>query len=180
MDGEKRDAIRARCTWGRGSGNNDLGNIFRGDRWEQKDGTRGHRKINECEGKSIIIRTLSVEFIVINFKKKDIFSLHDLLVCQYTLSTYQKAFSFSHKIHFIYFPIYFLLGACAHDLRLAPPESTTARGTWFSIVLIHAQERYQHIIANQNPRFINKISNLRIFANCHMLPRSLGAMWREF
>ena len=30
------------------------------------------------EGDSIIIRTLSVEFIVINLKKKNIISLHDL------------------------------------------------------------------------------------------------------
>ena len=57
--------------------------------------------LDECEGESIIIRTLSVEFIVINFKKKNIISLHDLLFFQYTLTTCQQAFSFSHKIHFI-------------------------------------------------------------------------------
>ena len=74
----------------------------------------------ECEGESIIIRTLSVKFIVINFNKNNIISLHDLLVCQYTFSTCQQAFSFSHEIQYTYFPIYFLLGACAHDLRLAP------------------------------------------------------------
>ena len=72
-------------------------------------------------------RTLSVEFIVINFKKGNIISLHDFLVFQYILSTCQQAFSFSHKIQFIYFPIYFLLEACAHDLRLAAPERTTTR-----------------------------------------------------
>ena len=33
-----------------------------------------------------------------NFEKKNIISLHDLLVFQYTLSTCQQAFSFSHKI----------------------------------------------------------------------------------
>ena len=83
----------------------------------------------EYEGESIIIRTLSEEFIIVNFKKKNIISVHVLLVCQYTLSTCQQAFSFSHKIQFIYFPIYFLLGVCAHDLRIAPPESVTTRGT---------------------------------------------------
>ena len=69
----------------------------------------------------------SVEFIVINFKKKNIISLHDLLFSQYTLTTCIQGFSFSHKIQFIYFHIYFLLEACAHDLRLASPESTTAQ-----------------------------------------------------
>ena len=38
--------------------------------------------------------------------KKNIISLHDLLVCQYTFSTWQQAFSFCHKIQFIYFAIY--------------------------------------------------------------------------
>ena len=63
-------------------------------------------------------RPLSVEFIVINFKKGNIISLHDFLVFQYTLSTCQQAFSVSHQIQFIYLPKYFLLEACAHDLRL--------------------------------------------------------------
>ena len=48
---------------------------------------------------------------------------------QYTLSTCQQAFSFSHKIQFIYFPIYLLLEACAHNLRFALPESTTAQAS---------------------------------------------------
>ena len=39
------------------------------------------------------------------------------------------AFSFRHKIQFIYFPIYLLLEACAHDLRFALPESTTAQAS---------------------------------------------------
>ena len=47
---------------------------------------------------------------------------------QYTLSICQQAFSFSHKIQFIYFPIY-LLKACAHYLRFAFPESTTAQAS---------------------------------------------------
>ena len=55
----------------------------------------------EFEGESITIRTLSVEFIVINFNKKNIISLHDLLVCQYTLSTCQQTLSFNHKIQYI-------------------------------------------------------------------------------
>ena len=46
---------------------------------------------------------------------------------QYALSTCQQAFSFSHKIQFLYFPIYLLLEACAHDLRFALPENTTAQ-----------------------------------------------------
>ena len=45
---------------------------------------------------------------------------------QLTLSTCLQAFSFSHKIQFIYFPIY-LLEACAYDRRFALPESTTAQ-----------------------------------------------------
>ena len=44
-----------------------------------------------------------MEFSVINFKKKNIISVYDLLVCQYTLSTCQQAFSFSHKIQYIFF-----------------------------------------------------------------------------
>ena len=48
---------------------------------------------------------------------------------QYTLSTCQQAFSINHKIQFIYFPIYLLLEACAHDLRFALPESTTAQAS---------------------------------------------------
>ena len=48
---------------------------------------------------------------------------------QYTLSTCQQAFSFSHKIQFIYFPIYLLLDACAHDLRFALSENTTAQAS---------------------------------------------------
>ena len=48
---------------------------------------------------------------------------------QYTLSTWQQAFSFSHNIQFIYFPIYLLLDACAHDLRFALSENTTAQAS---------------------------------------------------
>ena len=48
---------------------------------------------------------------------------------QYTLSTFQQAFSFSHKIQFIHFPIYLLLEACAHDLHFALPETTTAQAS---------------------------------------------------
>ena len=78
----------------------------------------------ECDDESIIIRTVSVKFIVNNFWKKNIISLHDLLVCQYTVSTYQQAFSFSQKIQYLFLPIYFLLGACAHDVRHGhePPD----------------------------------------------------------
>ena len=61
------------------------------------------------------------------FKKKKHISTWSLCI-QYTVSTCQKAFSFSHKIQFIYFPIY-LLEACAHDLRFALPESTTAQAS---------------------------------------------------
>ena len=71
----------------------------------------------ECEDESVIIRTLSMKFIVINVKKKNIISLRCILVCQSTFST--KAFSFSHKTQYIFFPIYFLLGA--HD----PPWPTS-------------------------------------------------------
>ena len=39
------------------------------------------------------------------------------------------SFFFSHKIQFIYFPIHLLLEACAHDLRFALPESTTAQAS---------------------------------------------------
>ena len=39
----------------------------------------------------------------------------------------------------LYISPYISFSACAHDLRLAPPESTTARGTWFWFVMIHAQ-----------------------------------------
>ena len=84
-----------------------------------------------------------MEFIVINFKKKNIISLHDLLVFQYTLTTCQQAFSFSHKIQFIYFPIYFLLEASAHDLCLAPPESITAQAFNATGVLSHEAPDFQ-------------------------------------
>ena len=40
----------------------------------------------------------------------------------------QQAFSSSHKIQFIHFPI---IEACAHNLCLAPPESTTAQALRF-------------------------------------------------
>ena len=40
-----------------------------------------------------------------------------------------KLLSFSHKIQFIYFPIYLLLEACAHDLRFALTESTTVQAS---------------------------------------------------
>ena len=60
------------------------------------------------------------------FKKKNISTWSPCF--QYTLSTCQQAFSFSHKIQFIYFPIY-LLEACAHDLRFALPESTTLQAS---------------------------------------------------
>ena len=33
------------------------------------------------------------------------------------------------KIQFIYFPIYLLLAACAHEIRFALPESTTAQAS---------------------------------------------------
>ena len=49
---------------------------------------------------------------------------------QYALSTYQQAFSFSHKIQFIYFPIYLLREACAHDVRFALPEITTTQASY--------------------------------------------------
>ena len=57
------------------------------------------------------------------FKKKHISTWSPCF--QYTLSTCEQAFSFRHKIQFIYFPIYLLLEACAHDLRFAVPESIT-------------------------------------------------------
>ena len=60
----------------------------------------------ECEDEPIVYYPHSVEFIVINFKKKNIIPLHDLIVFQYIFSTCQQAFSFSHKIQFIYFSIY--------------------------------------------------------------------------
>ena len=60
--------------------------------------------------------------------------------------------SFTKFSLYIYFPKYFLLKACAHDLRLAPPRATqqgfkcrtssSSRGTWFPIVLIHVLSVY--------------------------------------
>ena len=82
------------------------------------------------------------QFIIINFKKNFI-SLHDFLVFQYTLTTCQQAFSFSHKIQFIYFPVYFLLEASANDLRLAPSESTTAQALNATGVRSHEAPDFQ-------------------------------------
>ena len=48
---------------------------------------------------------------------------------QSNLSTCQQAFSSSHKIQFIYFPIYLLLEACTRDLRFALRESTTVQAS---------------------------------------------------
>ena len=61
------------------------------------------------------------------FKKKKVSTWSPCF--QYTLSTCQQAFSFSHKMQFIYFLIYLLLEACAHDLRFALRESTTAQAS---------------------------------------------------
>ena len=81
-----------------------------------------------------------MEFIVINFKKKNIISLHDLLLCQYTLCivhTRQQAFSFSHKIQFIFPQIFPSPGLCP---CLASPE----RSLWMP----HEFVRTRHLIFN--------------------------------
>ena len=53
------------------------------------------------------------------------------MIALFSIQFFQLSTSFfcSHKIQFIYFLIYLLLEACAHDLRFAHPESTTTQAS---------------------------------------------------